>query len=46
VLDTEDVAVEIGDPLLALDGQLEIAERVSDAEEEGVRVNSLTPRAA
>ncbi len=30
VLDGEDVAVEIGDPLLALDGQLEVAERVSD----------------
>src|SRR5688572_17400243 len=30
VLDREDVAVEVGDPLLALDGELEIAERVAD----------------
>jgi hypothetical protein len=30
VLDREDVAVEVGDPLLALDGQLEVAERLAD----------------
>jgi len=43
VLDGEDVAKEVGDPLLALDGEFEIAERVADVGlvEVGSESNSL-----